>query len=225
ATPFPAWRWMLGIEALPALAYLLGLGAVPESPRWLKLRGEGEKAFAILAATAGETEARAALERITPSEPTAGLQGMLRRLLDPALRPILGVALGVAVLQQITGINAVFFYAPMIFEKAGAGVNSALLQAVLIGVVNLLFTLVALRTIDRLGRRPLLLLGLGGIALAMALLSFAFDQAHYSLSTAALAALDDSSLRASLAGLGEQRFADEAAFRGALAQALGPEVL
>ena len=225
ATPFPAWRWMLGIEAVPALAYLLGLGAVPESPRWLKLRGEGEKAFAILAATAGETEARAALERITPSEPTAGLQGMLRRLLDPALRPILGVALGVAVLQQITGINAVFFYAPMIFEKAGAGVNSALLQAVLIGVVNLLFTLVALRTIDRLGRRPLLLLGLGGIALAMALLSFAFDQAHYSLSTAALAALDDSSLRASLAGLGEQRFADEAAFRGALAQALGPEVL
>ena len=225
ATPFPAWRWMLGIEALPALAYLLGLGAVPESPRWLKLRGEGEKAFAILAATAGETEARAALERITPSEPTAGLQGMLRRLLDPALRPILAVALGVAVLQQITGINAVFFYAPMIFEKAGAGVNSALLQAVLIGVVNLLFTLVALRTIDRLGRRPLLLLGLGGIALAMALLSFAFDQAHYSLSTAALAALDDSSLRASLAGLGEQRFADEAAFRGALAQALGPEVL
>ena len=226
ATPFPAWRWMLGIEAVPALAYLLGLGAVPESPRWLKLRGEGEKAFAILAATAGETEARAALERIAPSEPTAGsLQGMLRRLLDPALRPILAVALGVAVLQQITGINAVFFYAPMIFEKAGAGVNSALLQAVLIGVVNLLFTLVALRTIDRLGRRPLLLLGLGGIALAMALLSFAFDQAHYSLSTAALAALDDSSLRASLAGLGEQRFADEAAFRGALAQALGPEVL
>ena len=226
ARAFPPWRWMLGIEALPALAYFLGLGAVPESPRWLKLRGEGEKAFAILAATAGETEARAALERITPSGPKAGaLQAMLRRLLDPALRPILAVALGVAVLQQITGINAVFFYAPMIFEKAGAGVNSALWQAVLIGVVNLLFTLVALRTIDRLGRRPLLLMGLGGIALAMALLSYAFDQAYYQLSTQTLVTLEDSDLAAALSQIAGQAFGDKAAFQGALAQALAPEAL
>jgi len=226
ARAFPPWRWMLGIEALPALAYFLGLGAVPESPRWLKLRGEGEKAVAILAATAGEAEARAALERITPSEPKAGaLQAMLRRLLEPALRPILAVALGVAVLQQITGINAVFFYAPMIFEKAGAGVNSALWQAVLIGVVNLLFTLVALRTIDRLGRRPLLLMGLGGIALAMALLSYAFDQAYYQLSTQTLVSLEDSDLAAALSQIAGQPFGDKAAFQGALAQALAPEAL
>ena len=226
ARAFPPWRWMLGIEALPALAYFLGLGAVPESPRWLKLRGEGEKAFAILAATAGETEARAALARITPSEPKVGaLQAMLRRLLDPALRPILAVALGVAVLQQITGINAVFFYAPMIFEKAGAGVNSALWQAVLIGVVNLLFTLVALRTIDRLGRRPLLLMGLGGIALAMVLLSYAFDQAYYQLSTQTLVTLEDSDLAAALSQIAGQAFGDKAAFQGALAQALSPEAL
>lgn len=223
---FPSWRWMLGVEALPALAYLLGLGSVPESPRWLKLRGEGDKAFAILSATAGEAEARAALEQISPAEPQLGaLRATLLRLFDPALRPVLFVALGVAVLQQITGINAVFFYAPMIFEKAGAGVDSALLQAVLIGLVNLLFTLVALRTIDRLGRRPLLLLGLGGITLAMALLSFAFTQADYGLSADALAALEDPSLGAALATLGEQRFSDEAAFRGALAGVLSPEVL
>ncbi len=221
---FPSWRWMLGVEALPALAYLLGLGAVPESPRWLKLRGEGGKAFAILSATAGEAEARTALEHIVPAEPQ-GLRIMLRRLLDPALRPVLFVALGVAVLQQITGINAVFFYAPMIFEKAGAGVDSALLQAVLIGLVNLLFTLVALRTIDRLGRRPLLLLGLGGITLAMALLSFAFNQADYGLSADALATLEDPSLRAALAALGEQPFPEEAAFREALAGVLSPEAL
>jgi MFS family permease len=221
---FPSWRWMLGVEALPALAYLLGLGAVPESPRWLKLRGEGDKAFTILSATAGEAEARTALEHIVPAEPQ-GLRIMLRRLLDPALRPVLFVALGVAVLQQITGINAVFFYAPMIFEKAGAGVDSALLQAVLIGLVNLLFTLVALRTIDRLGRRPLLLLGLGGITLAMALLSFAFNQADYGLSADALATLEDPSLRAALAAVGEQRFPKEAAFREALAGVLSPEAL
>ena len=222
----PPWRWMLGVEALPALAYLLGLGVVPESPRWLKLRGEGDKAFAILSATAGEAEARAALAQISPAEPQPGaLRVMLRRLVDPALRPVLFVALGVAVLQQITGINAVFFYAPMIFEKAGAGVDSALLQAVLIGLVNLLFTLVALRAIDRLGRRPLLLLGLGGITLAMALLSFAFNQADYGLSAVALATLEDPSLERALAGLGQQRFSDEAAFRGALAAVLSPEAL
>ena len=213
------WRWMLGVEALPALIYLLVLAFVPESPRWLFGQGDRDQALAILSATAGEAEAVRALESAAP----APAPGTFRDLLDPRLRVVLLAAVLVAVLQQITGINAVFFYAPMIFEKAGAGTSAALLQAVLLGLVNLLFTVVALRTIDRFGRRPLLLLGTLGIAVAMTLLAWAFSQATYGLPSSTLAALSDPALGAALAPLADQSFSSEAAFRDALGNALSLE--
>ena len=215
------WRVMLGVEALPALIYLLVLAFVPESPRWLFGRGDRDQALAILSATAGEEEAARALTTAVP----APAPGTFRDLLDSRLRAVLLAALIVAVLQQITGINAVFFYAPMIFEKAGAGTSAALLQAVLLGIVNLLFTLVALRTIDRFGRRPLLLGGTLGIAVAMTLLAWAFSQATYGLSSASLAALPDPALGTTLAPLADLSFSREGAFRAALGELLAPELL
>ena len=117
-----AWRWMLGVEAVPAIVYLVSLFAVPESPRWLLLQGDREAAERVLRRTAGEVEARATLASFAAG---VELESSPRALLDPALRTVLAVGLLVAVLQQITGINAVFFYASMIFEQTGIGTDVA----------------------------------------------------------------------------------------------------
>jgi len=98
-----------------------------------------------------------------------------RVLLHPSLRLVMTIGIVVGILQQITGINAVFFYAPMIFEKSGIGTNAAFMQAALVGLANLVFTVVAMATIDRFGRRPLLVFGLSGIAACMLLLAWGFS--------------------------------------------------
>ena len=99
-------------------------------------------------------------------------------MFHPSLRLVLTIGLSVGILQQITGINSVFFYAPMIFEQSGIGTNAAFMQAVLVGLVNLAFTVAAMMLIDRLGRRPLLGFGLTGIAVCMLALSYGFGSGH-----------------------------------------------
>ncbi|MGB5193763.1 MAG: MFS transporter, partial [Polyangiales bacterium] len=102
----------------------------------------------------------------------------LRELFRPSMRLVLVIGVSVAILQQVTGINAVFFYAPMIFEQSGIGTDASFMQAVLVGLVNLVFTVLAILFIDRLGRRPLLGVGLTGIAVCMLLLSYGFGSAE-----------------------------------------------
>ena len=104
-----------------------------------------------------------------------------RDLLHPYLRYVLVVGVVLAILQQITGINAVFFYAPIIFEQSGIGTDAAFMQAVLVGLINLVFTVAAMLLIDRVGRKPLLLIGMTGIAITMSLLSWGFGAATYQL--------------------------------------------
>ena len=169
------WRWMLGIETLPAIAYLLALALVPESPRWLAMRGRDEEATEVLRRVAG-ADAGSVLREVKAgiaAEAALG-QASWRVLLHPSLRLVMTIGIVVGILQQITGINAVFFYAPMIFEKSGIGTNAAFMQAALVGLVNLAFTVVAMALIDRFGRRPLLVFGLSGIATCMLLLAWAF---------------------------------------------------
>jgi sugar porter (SP) family MFS transporter len=169
------WRWMLGIETLPAVAYLFALALVPESPRWLAMRGRDEEATEVLGRVAG-ADAGGVLREVKAgiaAEAALG-QASWRVLLHPSLRLVMTVGIVVGILQQITGINAVFFYAPMIFEQSGIGTNAAFMQAALVGLVNLAFTVVAMALIDRFGRRPLLGFGLSGIAACMLLLAWAF---------------------------------------------------
>jgi sugar porter (SP) family MFS transporter len=170
------WRWMLGIEALPAVAYLLALSAVPESPRWLAMRGRDAEATEVLGRVAG-AGAVAVLREVKESIVAEAKLGRAswRALLHPSLRLVMTIGIVIGVLQQVSGINAVFFYAPMIFEKSGIGTNAAFMQAALVGLVNLVFTVVAMAVIDRFGRRPLLILGLSGIAACMLLLAWAFS--------------------------------------------------
>ena len=170
------WRWMRGIETLPALAYLRALSFVPESPRWLAMRGRDEEAVGILGRVAG-TGAAAVLRDVKESIAAEARLGRApwRALLHPSLRLVMILGIVIGVLQQITGINAVFFYAPTIFERSGIGTNAAFMQAALVGLVNLAFTVVAMAMIDRFGRRPLLVFGLSGIAACMLLLAWAFS--------------------------------------------------
>ncbi len=170
------WRWMLGIETLPAVAYLLALSLVPESPRWLAMRGRDAEATEVLGRVAGPN-AGAVLRDVKESIAAEAKLGRAswRVLLHPSLRLVMTIGIVVGVLQQVSGINAVFFYAPMIFERSGIGANAAFMQAALVGFVNLVFTVVAMAVIDRFGRRPLLLFGLSGIAACMLLLAWAFS--------------------------------------------------
>ena len=220
------WRWMLGVEAAPAVIYFLALYAVPESPRWLVMHGRDGEALGIMERVSDAGQARAGLEAVHESLGTEASteKAALRELFRPAMRLVLTIGLSVAVLQQITGINSVFFYAPMIFEQSGIGTDASFLQAVLVGLVNLVFTVLAILTIDRLGRRPLLAFGLTGIAVCMLVLSYGFGSATYTLDDEAVASLPETLEREPLVTLQGETYDSDVAFRQAVVNAVGPEV-
>jgi MFS transporter, SP family, galactose:H+ symporter len=169
------WRWMLGIGVIPAAILLIGTIFLPESPRWMVLRGWNHKAREILQnirATEDVSQELTDIEHSVSKE-----NGTWRLLLSKLLRPIVWIALGLGFFQQITGINTIIYYSPTILQSAGfQGASGAILATMGIGVVNVLFTVIALPLIDKWGRRPLLMLGLIGMFISLAVLSFAF---HY----------------------------------------------
>jgi MFS transporter, SP family, arabinose:H+ symporter len=166
------WRWMFGSGVLPALLFLFFLFIVPESPRWLTKQGRGAEALAILTRVGGRVSAEAAMKEIESAIAHEG--GSIWQLFQPGLRKALLVGVGLAVLQQITGINVVLYYAPEIFKSAGMTFTKAINDTVIVGVVNLLFTLAAFWLVDRLGRKILLLLGSLGMGASLFLLGASF---------------------------------------------------
>ena len=175
-----SWRWMLGVEAIPAVIYFLALFKVPKSPRWLILKLNKVKlARKILVKIGGEAYAEYTITEIQRGQAKRESRGRLGDLFQPKYRTIMIIAVGIAFFQQITGINAIFYYAPTIFEQAGGSTDSSFLQAIVVGLTNLVFTLVAIWLIDRLGRKPLLLIGTGSMTLALLLATLAFNNATY----------------------------------------------
>ena len=220
------WRWMLGLEALPAILYFFALFVVPKSPRWLAMKGQYDEALKIMRRAAGEEEAVKIIDSVKNSmkNDTNEEKLPLRELFKPALRLVLTIGLVVGILQQITGINSVFFYAPMIFEQSGIGTDASFVQAILVGLVNLVFTLIAIALIDRLGRKPLLVFGVSGIVLTMFLLSFGFHQATYTLTDESVKTLPATIKQDQLASLVGQTYTDDVSFKQAIRGALGPEI-
>lgn len=167
------WRWMFGLAAIPALILLIGILFVPESPRWYMSRSMKDKAREVLFGM--HTPAMAEAELAEIEESLKLQEGDWKELLSARLRPALIIGIGLAVFQQFTGINTVIYYAPTIFQFAGLRSNAAAILATAgVGVVNVLFTVVALWLLDRAGRRPLLLYGLVGMIVSLAVLGFAF---------------------------------------------------
>lgn len=218
------WRWMLGVEALPALVYCFALLAVPESPRWLVLKGRRQEARAVLARAGGSVQAELEAVEASLAADADRRRARIAELFRPGMKLVLTVGVVVAVLQQITGINAVFFYAPMIFEQSGIGTDASFMQAVLVGLVNIAFTVLAILLIDRIGRRPLLVFGLAGIAACMLILSYGFASATYVLDRGNVGLLPQAIDAAALQPLLGQTFASDVAFREAVTAALGADV-
>jgi sugar porter (SP) family MFS transporter len=177
-----AWRWMIAVAALPSLLYTVLCFGLPESPRW------------ILNKTADAESAQRVLTRIRPGVPETEIEreadDIRRAAQSDELRPTRGsrvlrvpimLAFLIAFFNQMSGINAVLYFAPRILELAGLGARAALLQSVGVGVTNLVFTLVGLWLIDRLGRKTLLLIGSLGYIASLSAISYAFFSSHYSL--------------------------------------------
>lgn len=160
------WRWMFGVEALPAALFFILLFLVPESPRWLVKKSRNKEAESVLTAI-GTKDVQSELSDIVESlKEEVGKAGT--KLFQKKYRFVIMCAVLLAVFNQLSGINVIMYYAPMIFEKAGANTNAAMLQAVAVGVTNMLFTIIAMFFIDKFGRKTLLLIGAVGMFLTLA---------------------------------------------------------
>src|ERR671933_566363 len=163
-----AWRWMLGLAAIPSVVLFIGMYFMPETPRWLVSRGREDDARTILRQSRSEEETEEEIREIKEVERQE--EGGLGELTASWVRPALVVAIGLAVFQQIIGINTIIYYAPTTLTNVGYGAAAAIYANLIIGVVNVVMTFVAIWLIDRAGRKPLLLTGLVGMVLSLTVL-------------------------------------------------------
>ncbi len=173
--PSEGWRWMLGLGAVPALILGIGMLRMPQSPRWLVMVGEDYKARAVLEKIRESDPAKIDAEMAEISDSLISEPGGWRDLMQPVVKAALVVGVGLAILQQVSGINTVIYYAPTIIQFTGVDSDSsAILAAVGVGIVNVGMTIVAIRLLDRLGRRPLLLGGSLVMGLSLTALALVF---------------------------------------------------
>ena len=218
------WRWMLGAELLPAAAWLIAMFTLtPESPRWLVLKGRQADARRVLLQLHMRERAEAILARITAQIGAPKPGGELQLLLTRPVLIALGLGLIVGCAQQSTGVNAIYFYAPIVFEQTGVGSDAALFQAALIGLTNVVFTLVAMSLVDRLGRKPLLLIGLAGVSASTLMVAYAFSQAEYAVTPEAVAAASAAVRSLDLAPLYGTGFPSDVSFKAALVETVGED--
>lgn len=175
---FKAWRWMFWIELIPATVFLLALLFIPESPRFLVVRGKQSKAQGVLERITGPVRAKKKVDEIEASlaqDHKPRLTDLLQK--GSVLRPIVWIGIGLATFQQLVGINVVFYYGAVLWQAVGFSEGDALLINVISGAVSILAVIIALLVIDRVGRKPLLAIGSVGMAATLATLVYAFSQA------------------------------------------------
>ncbi|OYY91305.1 MAG: MFS transporter [Sphingomonas sp. 28-66-16] len=177
---FPAWRWMFWLQAVPALIYLIALFGIPESPRYLVARGREDEARAVLTRLFGAAEADRKVVEIRDSMAADHHRPKLYDLVDKAsgtIRPIVWTGIGLAVFQQFVGINVVFYYGAALWEAVGFSEDYALQTNILSGVLSIAACLFTMAIVDKVGRKPLLLIGSAGMAVALATVAWAFSTA------------------------------------------------
>lgn len=165
-----AWRWMLGVEAFPALVYGLLILGVPKSPRWLVMKGRTEEATRILKAANPSADIAAFVQSVG-----SGTSRIKESIFSKRYRPALFLVFFIAFFNQFSGINAFLYYSPRIFEGAGLGSDAAFLSSIGVGVVNVLFTLVGMALVDRLGRKQLMYIGSVGYIISLGLVALSFS--------------------------------------------------
>ncbi len=218
------WRWMLGVEIIPAIIWLVLLIGIPKSPRWLYSVGREEEAREVLTQMVPNEKIDEGMEEIRAS--TLGEEGLsiwraIKELVTTHLWKALAVGMLVAILQPLSGINNLLYYAPIVFEQVGAGTNAALLSSVGLGVLAMIATIVAIVIIDELGRRPLLIGGLLLGSLCMLAVGWNFSQASYGIQADDIAVLAASMPTDALQSIVGVEYPNDVAFKNALVDVLG----
>jgi sugar porter (SP) family MFS transporter len=174
-TPSAAWRWMLGLAVIPGALLGAGMLFLPETPRFLARHGHFDLARTVLVKIRGTEDVEKEFQEISTASQETALRGHISDLLLPAVRPALMIGIGLAVFQQVTGINTIIYYAPYIIRTAGiSSIQGSILATAGIGTVNVVMTLVSMWLIDRVGRRPLLLTGIAGMIVSLGALGYIF---------------------------------------------------
>ncbi len=221
------WRWMLGVEVIPAAIYFVLLFFVPKSPRWLYTQKRDEEAKSILINLYGEAkgseEARNIVESLQSDLSKKDQKVKLKDLFHPTLKFVLTVGVILGILQQITGINAIYFYATSIFKQTGIGDDAAFSSGVLLSFTTVVFTIIAMFLIDKMGRRPLLLVGIAGIAISLLLCAYGFHNATYKLTAEKIEkfSIED---KTKLIPLTDKVYDNDIAFKNEMKAALGDKV-
>ena len=189
------WRWMLGIEVIPALIWFGLLYLVPRSPAWLVYKGEFDEAKRTLSKVVPESEIEEKVEEmklsLQESNQDRSVGTQMKEIFSKKMTIIAIVAFTMAIVQQSTGINAVLTYAPTVMEQLGLGEKAAFQQAIWIGLVSIVFTVLSLVMIDKAGRRPLMISGLIWVILSLGICAYGFDSAKYEVTNEAIAEMQD----------------------------------
>ncbi|MBM6498462.1 sugar porter family MFS transporter [Flavobacterium macrobrachii] len=165
------WRWMFGSEIIPSILFLIFIFLIPESPRWLFQKEKHEHAILVLEKL-NEPENVAQVKNEIQNSLQQEDKGQWKNLVNPIFKKALFVGIGLSILQQLTGINAILYYAPEIFKSLGSSADTSLLETSILGVVNLIFTLLAIKWVDKMGRKPLLYIGSIGMTISLAAVGF-----------------------------------------------------
>ncbi len=168
------WRWPLGLAFVPAAVLFVGMYFLPETPRWLVSKNREEEARQVLIRSRSEDEADSEISEIREVEQEEEEQVGYGELFAPWVRPMIVVGIGLAVFQQFVGINTVIYYAPTIIKSTGLGSSASILSTIGIGIVNVVMTVVAILIVDRVGRKPLLMVGLVGMVISLVIIGGAF---------------------------------------------------
>jgi MFS transporter, SP family, arabinose:H+ symporter len=220
------WRWMLAVELLPAIVYFVLLFFVPKSPRWLFSKNKDEEARSVLISLHGkekaENEIRTILDNLRNNTSQSDKVNF-KELFKPSLKFVLTIGILIGVLQQITGINAIYFYATSIFKQTGIGTDASFSSGVLLSFTTVVFTIAAMFLIDKIGRRILMLSGLVGVSLSLLLCSYGFYNATYKLTSSEIKQFD-STIQAQLNPVVNKVYGDDLSFKKEMKTILGEHV-
>ncbi|MGY0583227.1 MAG: sugar porter family MFS transporter, partial [Paraglaciecola chathamensis] len=215
------WRWMLGIEIVPAVIWLFLLVLIPRSPRWLVMNNRISEATTVLHQFLTNQEVEKELEQIQHSvalgdKHTLSTMQAIKAMFGSKMRKAALIGLTMGVVQQITGINAIMFYAPTVFEQVGLGTNAAFFQALIVGLVSVLFTVAAVLLVDKLGRRPLVIYGLAAGTISLFMCHYAFSHATYMLTPEQISSFANEHSIASMHNMLNTAFSSDIEFKNQL---------